>query len=64
MNDSTILLLFPGIFALAIGIVVFLAAGPSDGTSYFKDTKKSPLGFRTLLLFGYVAAVAAHFILG
>ncbi len=63
MTDATILLLFPGLFACSIGIVVFAAGGPDGGKSYFAGKKGGPLDFRTLLFFSYLAVVAAHFIL-
>ncbi len=63
MTDTTILLLFPGLFACSIGVVVFMAGGPDGGKSYFTGKKEGPLDFRTLLFFSYLAVVAAHFIL-
>lgn len=62
MLDSTIILLFPGLFALALGIVIYAAGGPEGGKPYFMGGK-TPLDFKTILFFAYIAAILAHFIL-
>lgn len=63
MSDSAILLLFPGIFSLAIGAVVIASSGFEQGGAFMTGKGKTPVDFKTLLLFTYVAAVGAYFIL-
>jgi hypothetical protein len=63
MSDAVILLLFPGIFTLVIGAIVLAASGTEQGTAFMTGKGKAPVDFKTLLMFTYVAAVAAYFIL-
>ncbi len=63
MTDAAMLLLFPGIFTLVIGGIVIASNGLEQGSAFMTGKGKAPVDLKTLLLFTYVAAVAAYFIL-